>query len=151
MNIRKATAKDNEACLNIAKGLPEWFNEKGVVEIAKDLKNLTTYIADDGDMLAFVCLDRKSAKVIEIKHIAVKRNSQGHGIGTTIIGYIETEVAPGKIIEVKTLDESSEYEPYVKTRAFYNKNGFIKIEVVDPYPGWDKGNPCAIYVKYPSR
>ena len=149
MTIRKATEKDNKECLEIAKGLPEWFNEKGILEIADDLANLPSYIYEDKGILGYVCIKEKSETAIEIKQLAVRKDGHRGGIGTEVLNYIKNEIAPGKVIEVKTLDDSCDYKPYEQTRAFYNKNGFTKIEVIDPYPGWDKGNPCAIYIKLP--
>jgi N-acetylglutamate synthase-like GNAT family acetyltransferase len=145
--VRKAKKKDLEACNNLAKDLPDWFNEKGLKEISEDLSVLPTFIYEDGDILGFICVENKTDNVAEIKQFAVKKGVHRQGIGGALLRYVESEVAPGKIIEVKTLDESVEYEPYAKTRAFYEKKGFVKIEAVDPYPGWDAGNPCAIYVK----
>lgn len=49
-------------------------------------------------------------------------------------------------IEVKTLDGSSGYEPDIGTRAFWEHMGFVQIDCIDPLPGWQPGNPSAIYV-----
>ncbi len=49
-------------------------------------------------------------------------------------------------MEAKTLDRSSGYHPYEATRAFWERNGFIQIDTIDPLPGWQPGNPAAIYV-----
>ena len=147
MKIRKATEKDFKVCMEIAKDLVEWFDENGIIELGDDLKDCSTYIYDNGEVLAYACIKEKSDKAVEIKQLAVKRNNQRHGIGTELLEYVEKVIAPNKILEVKTLDEACEYEPYERTRAFYTKNGFVKIEVVDPYPGWSPGNPCAIYIK----
>jgi hypothetical protein len=51
-----------------------------------------------------------------------------------------------KVVEVKTLDASSGYEPYVATRGFWEARGFRQIDCIDPLPGWQPGNPSAIYV-----
>jgi hypothetical protein len=51
------------------------------------------------------------------------------------------------MVEVKTLDASSGYEPYVATRAFWEARGFVQVDRIDPLPGWNPGNPCAIYVR----
>ena len=50
------------------------------------------------------------------------------------------------LVEVKTLDVSAGYEPYVSTRAFWERRGFRQIDCIDPLPGWQPGNPSAIYV-----
>lgn len=50
------------------------------------------------------------------------------------------------VVEVKTLDSSSGYRPYEATRAFWERNGFVQVDTIDPLPGWEPGNPAAIYV-----
>lgn len=48
-------------------------------------------------------------------------------------------------LTVKTLDSSAVYEPYDRTRAFYNKEGFIPLEVFKTF--WNEENPCLFLVK----
>ena len=36
--------------------------------------------------------------------------------------------------------------PYEATRAFWERNGFVHVDTIDPLPGWEPGNPAAIYV-----
>jgi hypothetical protein len=40
------------------------------------------------------------------------------------------------LVEVKTLEASAGYEPYVATRAFWERHGFVQIDRIDPLPGW---------------
>ena len=47
------------------------------------------------------------------------------------------------MIEVKTLDRSADYQPYVATRAFREGRGFIQIDTIDPFPDWPPGNSAA--------
>jgi hypothetical protein len=49
-------------------------------------------------------------------------------------------------VEAKTLDRSSGYRPYEATRVFWERNGFVHVDTIDPLPGWKAGNPAAIYV-----
>jgi N-acetylglutamate synthase-like GNAT family acetyltransferase len=147
MGIRKAIKKDFSTCVQIAKNLPEWFDAKELLEISKDVEKLPTFVIEDSGILAFVCIENKSEKVIEIKHLAVEKNHQKKGLGTTLLKFIKNQYPKSELMVVKTLDESVDYKPYERTRAFYEKNGFIKIAVIDPYPGWSPGNSCAIYVK----
>ena len=51
-----------------------------------------------------------------------------------------------RIVEVKTLDRSAGYAPYEATLAFWERRGFIQVDMIDPLPGWQPGNPAAIYV-----
>ena len=49
-----------------------------------------------------------------------------------------------KEIEVETLSDNEEYEPYNMTRAFYKKNGFRFKKIIPPEKkGWDE---MALYV-----
>ena len=50
------------------------------------------------------------------------------------------------MLEVKTLDRSADYQPYVVTRAFCEGRGFIQIDTIDPFPDRPPGNPAAICV-----
>lgn len=148
MNIRQVKRNELESCLAIAKALPEWFDEKEVSEISNHLTTLPTFVAiKDGEVLAFAIIEDKNKDTIEIKHLAVSKDRQHAGIGTKLLSYIENNYPEKTNIEVKTLDESADYEPYMSTRSFYEKNGFKKAEVIDPYPGWEPDNPCAVYKK----
>jgi hypothetical protein len=40
------------------------------------------------------------------------------------------------MVEVKTLDATAGYEPYIATRAFWERRGFVQIDCIDPLPGW---------------
>ncbi len=36
--------------------------------------------------------------------------------------------------------------PYQATQAFWERKGFVQIDTIDPLPGWQPGNPAAVYV-----
>jgi len=38
-----------------------------------------------------------------------------------------------RLSEVKTLDQAVDYAPYVATRAFWERQGFIQIDAIDPH------------------
>lgn len=86
----------------------------------------------------------------QITFLAVLPEMHRRGIGEAITSKaIEHARSLGlRAIEVKTLDESSGYEPYmyIGTRAFWESMGFVQIDCIDPLPGWQPGNPSAIYV-----
>jgi GNAT superfamily N-acetyltransferase len=94
-------------------------------------------------------VERKGAGVAEILWMAVSSERRRMGIGTRLLSAIEDElrVEGSKLLEVKTLAAEARYAPYDDTRRFYEGSGFLPVETMDPYPGWEPGNPCAIYVK----
>lgn len=147
MEVRKANTKELDRCAEIARNLSDWFDSTDMIGVEKSIRSLPTYVYDDNGIAGFISIKEKSDKVIEIDTLAVDLEKNHQGIGTELLKYTEDELANGRIIEVKTLDSSSDYKPYVQTRAFYEKNGFVKIEVVSPYPGWSPDCPCAIYIK----
>jgi GNAT superfamily N-acetyltransferase len=87
--------------------------------------------------------------------MAVEAGWRGRGHGTTLLGHVLDRLASAgiSVVEVKTLDRSSGYLPYEATRAFWERNGFIHVDTIDPLPGWEPGNPAAIYVAalHPTR
>lgn len=52
-----------------------------------------------------------------------------------------------RCLKVKTLAASAAHPSYERTRHFYERTGFLLLETIHPYPGWDEDSPCAIYVK----
>jgi ribosomal protein S18 acetylase RimI-like enzyme len=108
------------------------------------------YVALDlKEVIGFLVVDFKDSQLAEILWIGVKPEHQDQGYGTELITHVNEELRSKgiKVIKVKTLSEHEEYAPYEKTRNFYKKNGFILLEVMDPYPNWGPGNSCAIYIK----
>jgi GNAT superfamily N-acetyltransferase len=105
--------------------------------------------SDGGDVVGFVSIDERSPKVSELGWFAVRDDRQGEGIGTRLLAevYDDRRAADVELLTVKTLADTVEDENYARTRAFYEKEGFLQVETIDPFPGWDPGNPCAIYVK----
>jgi GNAT superfamily N-acetyltransferase len=80
--------------------------------------------------------------------MAVDPARRGHGLGTVLLGRMLGELtADGvSVVEAKTLDRSAGYQPYEATRAFWERRGFVQVDTIDPLPGWQPGNPAAIYV-----
>ncbi len=150
MEIVKGSKKHCESCLSIAKELNQYFSEKAISAMSRDLRNHNLYIAmEKEELVGFATIDRLNENVAEISWIAVRKERQDQGIGTDLIKYISDDLrAEGvSLLKVKTLSEDVDNKPYELTRKFYEKLGFFHIETIDPYPGWEPGNPCAIYIK----
>ncbi|NJD99704.1 N-acetyltransferase [Thermococcus sp. LS1] len=148
MDIRLLSRADERTdCLQIAKGLPEWFNEAGLKAMERDLQRETTFVAVEKDqVLGFITVKPLNEKALEILWTAVRRECHGEGIGTEMLRFIE-EWAKGRGFEVLVVKTSGDlsYKPYDETRRFYERRGFIRIALIDPYPEW--GEPALIYTK----
>lgn len=136
-------------CVSIARELHEYFTENGIKAMNKDLQSHLMYVAiNSNKIIGFLTIQQKNNRVVEISWMAIKREYQRQGIGSALVNYIadNLKVQGVKLLEVKTLSEETEYLSYENTRKFYKKNGFIHLETINPYPKWDPGCPCAIYV-----
>jgi len=140
MQITKATKKDKEESIKIVMKLKDWFSKEGIKNMKIDF-NLNNLIVakETGKVIGFLCYTSNSGKIL-LLWMGVKKEDQGKGVGQTLLKWLEKE---GKklglySIEVETLSDKDDYEPYQKTRSFYYKNGFEKIlykkHRVD---GWD--------------
>ncbi len=62
----------------------------------------------------------------------------GHRLVEAVLDWCQKEGFT--FLTVKTLDASAHYPPYNGTRAFYEREGFLPLEVFPTF--WDEENPC---------
>lgn len=147
--VRRFTSEDAPAAALIIEGLPDYFTEDVPEKVQRDAERQDAWVLTDSGAIAGIAVTaRKSAGAAEILWIAVDASRRGRGYGTQLLGHVLNCLADAgiSVVEAKTLDRSSGYEPYVATRAFWERNGFVQIDTIDPLPGWQPGNPAAIYV-----
>ncbi len=143
-----------EACLAIARALPEYFTADAVAQLRRDLAEHAVYVVEERSdqaeaVTGFAVVARKNGAVAEVLGLAMHPARQGRGHGSTLLTTVTERLRAHDValLEVKTLAPDARYAPYDATRRFYERAGFVHLETVDPYPGWEPGNPCAIYVK----
>lgn len=150
--VRQATPNEAAALGDIVRSLPAYFTEDVPDTVAADFLAHGAWLAvDTGAVdvpLGFTIVERRSRDAAEILWMAVHAHHRSRGVGTLLLDRVLDDLAASgtRLIEVKTLDTAAGYEPYEATRAFWERRGFIKLDVIDPLPGWQPGNPAAIYV-----
>ncbi len=147
--IRRSTAQDFVSCLEIIRGLPDFFTGDECEQVERDLACLGAWVICNGPaVIGFIVSQRRSALAAELLWMAVSLDQRGHGSGTELLTHVLDRLAADgvSLVEVKTLDQSAGYEPYENTRAFWQQRGFHHIDTIDPMPGWPPGNPAALYV-----
>ena len=147
--VRPFQAGDAPAATAIVRGLPDYFTEDVPEQVEHDAASHHAWvITDSGTVAGFAIAARKSPAGAEILWIAVDAARRGRGHGATLLGRVLDHLgADGiSVVAAKTLDRSSGYRPYEATRAFWERNGFVHVDTIDPLPGWEPGNPAAIYV-----
>jgi ribosomal protein S18 acetylase RimI-like enzyme len=147
--VRRFAAGDAPAAVAIIHGLPDYFTADVLAKVERDAVSHEAWvITDSGAVTGFAVAARKSPGSAEILWIAVDAARRGRGHGTTLLGHVLDHLTTAgiSVVEAKTLDRSSGYRPYEATRAFWERNGFIHVDTIDPLPGWPPGNPAAIYI-----
>jgi len=147
--VRRFAAGDAPAVTAIIRGLPDYFTDDVPAKAEHDAAAHEAWVITGPDGVAgFAIAARKSPGGAEILWIAVDAARRGHGHGTRLLGHVLDDLAAAgvSVVEAKTLDGSSGYQPYEATRAFWERNGFVQVDTIDPLPGWQPGNPAAIYV-----
>jgi GNAT superfamily N-acetyltransferase len=149
IDIRRATREDADACVEILARLPDYFTDDTHKQARAGIGENLAWVAVEAESIeGFVLVELRYPTAAEITIAAVKPERRGTGIGTHLvhqaIDYLRVQGVT--LVEAKTLDASAGYEPYVATRAFWERRGFVQIDCIDPLPGWQPGNPSALYV-----
>jgi len=147
--VRRFAAGDAPAVTAIIRGLPDYFTDDVPAKAERDAADHEAWVITGPDGVAgFAIAARKAPGGVEILWIAVEAARRGQGHGTRLLGHVLGDLAAAgvSVVEAKTLDASSGYQPYEATRAFWERNGFVQVDTIDPLPGWQPGNPAAIYV-----
>ena len=148
MTVRDGVAGDVEGAVRVLAQLPDHFTPDTHDDLRARFGRHPSWVAIDGDeVVGLVLAERRYPATAEITYAAVVPDRHGHGIGTALVDAALGALASDgvAIVEVKTLDESAGYAPYEATRAFWERRGFHQIDCIDPLPGWQPGNPSAIY------
>jgi len=141
----------------IIRGLPDYFTDDVPEKATRDAARHEAWVLSDSDsgsdsgsgtLAGIAVAERKSPQGAEILWLAVAAAKRGQGHGTRLLAHVLDHLAAGgiSVVEAKTLDRSSGYAPYEATRAFWERNGFVHVDTIDPLPDWPPGNPAAIYV-----
>ena len=147
--VRRSVAQDIPAIAAIVMSLPEYFTEDVARQVGRDSAGHDARVLTDSDEITgFTVAQRKSAGGAEILWMAVDPGRRGHGNGTMLLNHALDDLAGTRVllVEVKTLDRSAGYPPYEATRTFWERRGFVQVDTIDPLPGWEPGNPAAIYI-----
>jgi N-acetylglutamate synthase-like GNAT family acetyltransferase len=148
--IDKMKDKEITECLRIIKELPDFFLPSSHNVIEEDLSKHDVYVHRNGKKIeGFIAIKGMNNAVPEISWMAVSPEKKRSGIGSALLGYVEKYLLKKEkqLLKVKTLARQAGDKDYEATQNFYERYGFIEVEVIDPYPGWAPGNPCAVYIK----
>lgn len=127
-----------------------WFGqEASLLAYVAATSRLPTWIAIEHDEIkGFLTLQQHSPQSFEIHCIAIHAGARTCGIGRTLLAHCESWIAAagGNFLQVKTIATTAPSPEYQQTRAFYERMGFVALEVFPTL--WSPKHPCLQLIKY---
>jgi GNAT superfamily N-acetyltransferase len=131
--------------------LPKWFGQaESNRHYAEQAEILDCWVARiDGDPIGLLLLKRHSPASAEIYWLGVDPGRHRRGIGGTLIEAVERKLKAEKarFLFVMTLHPDVDYEPYQRTRAFYEQLGFSLALSTHHGPAGRSRDPLVWYLK----
>jgi len=128
--------------------LPEWFDQTGSsVRYAAQAERLPGFVARlDGEPRGLLLLKPHGGSTAEIYWLGVDPNCHRSGVGRALVdAACDAARAENRdLLFVWTLDPSVDYEPYARTRRFYEAMGFRYV-LLEHVP--DERNPLGLYMR----
>jgi len=138
LKIREMTHVDRPVVKEIAVstglfGEEDWM-DPDLTSLEKDHKWIVA-TTDDGDVkgAAYFAPELVSDRLWNTFFLAVKADSQGHGVGRFIMSYIERQARDSGIRTL--IVETSNQEAYSGARTFYTSLGYVKEAEIRDYYG----------------
>lgn len=136
-------------CRRLLNQLPDWFGVPEAVDeyVAKAEAHTAAVAIANGAEVGLLTLVRHTEFAAEVDVMAVEPDYHRQGIGRSLLDRAERLLAQdgAEYLQVKTLADTVEYEPYARTRAFYAACGFRPLQIFPDL--WDPENPALQLVK----
>ena len=131
--------------------LPEWFGQaQSNRHYAEQAEKLEAWVARlGGEAVGLLLLKRHSTASAEIYWLGVDTQHHRQGLGRALLSAVEDRLKQERIkfLFVMTLHPDDPYEPYRRTRAFYESMGFeLALSAPQGLTG-PTSNPLAYYLK----
>jgi ribosomal protein S18 acetylase RimI-like enzyme len=127
--------------------LRPWFTPEAVADMQREAPDLQGLVAtgEHDAVLGFLLWHHEGSEC-EVKWIAVSPSFHRQGVGRRLIdGLVERAQGCGVMhVHVATVAPTVAYEPYARTRRFYESCGF-RLAAVEP-GGWPDGTDKGTYV-----
>jgi GNAT superfamily N-acetyltransferase len=136
---------------SLTERLPQWFAQGDANRhYAEQSEILEAWVARiDGRAVGLLLLKRHSAVSAEIYWLGIDPDHHRQGIGRALIGAVERWLRGEqlKFLFVMTLHPQDPYEPYRRTRLFYERMGFALALSSGRALTASSSDPLAYYLK----
>ena len=127
VQLRDVRSQDVAAMAALMKTLPEWFTPEAVHDLRQGAAKLPGLVATDsaGEVAGFLLWEPQGSEW-QIRWIAVAKGRHRQGIGKLLMTRALELARLGVVrrVRVATVAPTVDYEPYARTRAFYEAFGF---------------------------
>lgn len=145
----KDPAEKSNICREILLALPQWFGIASAnAEYIQGVQNKIFYAAKiEEKVVGFYALEEHFACSKEIYLCAVLPQWHRSKVGTALQRFVEEQLGNQGVryLSVKTLSAQHPDKNYAKTRMFYQKMGFLPLQIFPLL--WGKDNPCLLMIK----
>lgn len=141
VTVRRLEPEDAAAVVALSQTLRPWFDATGLERIARDVEIQEGFVAmQEGRLVGFVTWAPLARDVADLTWMGVAGDLQRQGIGTGLVTRLAAELrARGfQSLDVSTVADNVDYEPYDRTRKFYRATGFTDLRVDGNY--WGSGD-----------
>jgi GNAT superfamily N-acetyltransferase len=147
--LEERPAGSGAICAAILATIPEWFGLPASNAEYEALAETGPAVValGDGEPLGLMLLKRHFETTLEVYFLAVLRDRHRRGAGRALLARAEAVArAEGRrFVTVKTRGPSKPYEPYERTRRFYEAMGYAALE--EFLELWDPENPALMMAK----
>jgi len=149
MSIVGPDLKRASECEAILRTLPMWFGiEHALLMYARDSAEMPTFgLTEEDRLIGFLTLQEHFPHAWEVHCIAISAAARGQGHGSRLLAHAESWLASRgvKFLQIKTVAATSASTEYAETRKFYERRGFVPIEIFPEL--WDPWNPALQCIK----
>jgi ribosomal protein S18 acetylase RimI-like enzyme len=139
--IRSIQEGDAPQILLLAKTLHRWFTPQGLSALARDLESHGGFLAVQVDrILGFITWAPADEGLALLSWIGVALDHRRRGIGRTLLSALVASLREKgyRSLEVHTVADNVDYQPYAETRRFYRATGFVDHRIDEKF--WGEGD-----------
>jgi len=140
--VRPSEPGDSPAILALVENLKKWFTPQAYETIGRELSTHGGYVAVRGPrMLGFLMwTPSQEAGVARLSWIGVAEVERHLGIGTSLLAALVASLKANgfRYLDVDTVADNVDYEPYAETRRFYRARGFVDHRIDSKH--WGEGD-----------
>jgi GNAT superfamily N-acetyltransferase len=149
---RESGSERNRQLLEaLTQRLPQWFGHPDANRhYAEQAERLDGWVARiDESPAGLLLVKRHSPASAEIYWLGVDPDRHRRGVGRALIEAVERQLKDeqARFLFVMTLHPDVDYEPYRRTRAFYERLGFSLALSTHHGPAGPSRDPLAYYLK----